>query len=189
MSAAQYFSEDQGNQQPPTQEGERGFVPGQYGQSYPQGYQGQGYGNNQYAPPQGHPPPGPGPGPQGQGNGNWGMKPSEPYAQGQYQQPPPQTQQYHQHPPPAQAQAQVNPENGGGNMYGDTAPFSQANEKTGARFKPRKRLNDPIFLVLFLASFAGFCVLSGIAISEFIQQNGLGGGLGQGEGGDSATLD
>ena len=121
--------------------------------------------NNAY--PQGPPPP------QGQNNGNWGMKPPQSYA------PPP-------NPPP--------PGNGeyGGNPYGDTAPFSQATEKTGERFKPRKRLNDPIFLILFIANLAGFAVLSGIAIKSFIDVNGLGGGFGdatQGGTGSSITLD
>ena len=105
------------------------------------------------------------------------MKPSQPYA------PPTQTPPQQQYAPPS------NPENGGGAQYGDTAPFSQANEKTGARFSPKKRLNDPIFLALFIAAFAGFCVLSGIAISAFIKQDGLGGGFGKGQGGNSATLD
>ncbi|KAK1924435.1 integral to plasma membrane protein [Papiliotrema laurentii] len=121
--------------------------------------------NNAY--PQGPPPP------QGQNDGNWGMKPPQSYA------PPP-------NPPP--------PGNGeyGGNPYGDTAPFSQATEKTGERFKPRKRLNDPIFLILFIANLAGFAVLSGIAIKSFIDVNGLGGGFGdatQGGTGSSITLD
>lgn len=77
-------------------------------------------------------------------------------------------------------------------MYGDTAPFSQANEKTGERLNPKKRLNDPIPLIFYIASLAGFAVLSGIAIKSFIDVNGLGGGFGdntQGGTGSSITLD
>ncbi|KZT21437.1 DUF580-domain-containing protein [Neolentinus lepideus HHB14362 ss-1] len=59
----------------------------------------------------------------------------------------------------------------------------------GDRFKPKKRINDPIFLVLFVAVFAGFCVLSGIAISQWIKDGGLGGGLGRGSTGTAVTLD
>lgn len=76
-------------------------------------------------------------------------------------------------------------------MYGDTAPFSQVNEKTGERMNPKKRLNDPIPLVLYIASLAGFAVLSGIAIKSFIDVNGLNGGFGdsaQGGTGSSITL-
>lgn len=85
-----------------------------------------------------------------------------------------------------------NPENGAPPAYQDTAPFSQATEKTGARLNPRKRLNDPIFLVLFIASIGGFAAVSAIAIKSFVEVNGLGGGFGnvsQGGTGNSATLD
>lgn len=57
---------------------------------------------------------------------------------------------------------------------------------------PKPRLNDPIFLALFIASVAGFAVLSGIAIKTFVDVNGLGGGLGnarQGGTGTAVTLD
>ncbi|ORX36900.1 plasma-membrane choline transporter-domain-containing protein [Kockovaella imperatae] len=119
-----------------------------------------------------------------QPSGGYSMNASQPYA-------PPSSQPY----PSAQNNTSYAPsygqtENGNGQQYtGDTAPFSQANEKTGARFKPKTRLNDPIFLVLFIASFAGFCAVSALAISTFINQNGLGGGFGQDTGGQSATLD
>ncbi|TYJ52097.1 protein PNS1 [Cryptococcus floricola] len=141
-------------------------------QFYQGGSDKQGQPQQQYAPPSGGPPqdynnqqqyaP-----PQGQPNYN--MKGSQPYAQ-------------------------TNPETGGQPNYqnGDTAPFSQADEKTGQRLNPRKRLNDPIFLVLFLAAIAGFAVVSGIAINSFIKVNGLGGGLGSsssGQTGSSTTLD
>ncbi|RSH94165.1 Protein pns1 [Saitozyma podzolica] len=96
--------------------------------------------------------------------------------------------------PPAQARnsRQGNAESQEPTGYPDTAPFSQANEKTGARFSPRKRLNDPIFLVLFIVSVVGFAVVSGLAINTFIQLNGLGGGFGSsssGQTGNDVTLD
>jgi hypothetical protein len=106
------------------------------------------------------------------------MKPSAPYAPASNQQPPPPDQGY--------AESQAPP------GYNDTAPFSQANEKTGPRFAPRPRLNDPIFLVLFIASVVGFAVVSGIAISTFVKYNGLGGGFGSsavGQTGNSVVLD
>ncbi|KAF9012317.1 plasma-membrane choline transporter-domain-containing protein [Cyathus striatus] len=56
----------------------------------------------------------------------------------------------------------------------------------GDRFKPKKRINDPIFLVLFVAQLLGFAALSGIAINEWISSGGLGGGLGK-SGGKSGT--
>ncbi|OCF36948.1 protein PNS1 [Kwoniella heveanensis BCC8398] len=140
-----------------------------YGQQYPQ--------QQQYGAPQGPPPPQQ---PQQQQQ-NYGMKPSQPYA------PPP--------PPPLQQQngysANANPEAGGAGAWGDTAPFSQQTEKTGQRLNPRKRLNDPIPLALFIAAIAGWVVVSAIAIRSFVNVSGLGGGfgdVGQGETGSSATL-
>ncbi|KAK2463281.1 hypothetical protein APHAL10511_004936 [Amanita phalloides] len=49
----------------------------------------------------------------------------------------------------------------------------------GGRFKPRKRINDPIFLVLFILQLLGFAALSGVVISSWISHGGLGGGLGK----------
>lgn len=128
----------------------------------------------------------------GNGNGdyqgqNYGMKPSQPYAAPSAP------------PPPSQAQPQA--QNFSSANYGnteqqqqaayDTAPFSQADEKTGPRFAPRKRINDIIPLVLFIAAIAGFAVLSGIAIKTFVSVNGLGGAVGGGRGrtGTAVTLD
>lgn len=99
---------------------------------------------------------------------NYGMKPSAPYAAT---------------PNNAEFQPQEVP---------DQAPFSQQTEKTGPRMAPKARLNDPIFLVLYIASVAGFAVLSGIAIKSFVSVNGLGGGVGnavQGGTGTAVTLD
>lgn len=92
------------------------------------------------------------------------MKPSQPYAP-----PPPQNQQAAEY-------------GNNGQPY-DTAPFSQADEKTGPRFAPRKRINDIVPLVLFIAAVAGFAVLSGIAIKTFVEVNGLQGNRGAGVGG------
>ncbi|TDL26138.1 DUF580-domain-containing protein [Rickenella mellea] len=70
-------------------------------------------------------------------------------------------------PPPQQAQG-----------YGDyKSPYE------GERFKPKKRFKDPIFLVFFILQLAGFAALSGIVISEWITQGGLGGGIGGGQNG------
>ncbi|WWC70439.1 protein PNS1 [Kwoniella pini CBS 10737] len=168
MSAQQYYQNGTGDV-------------GQYNQQrgYENNYAQQGYGQQQqnYPQQQYQPPPGP---PQEQGQGGYNMKPSQPYAP-----PPPQEQQQQQ-------QTGGYGENGAPPAYVDTAPFSQADEKTGQRLNPKKRLNDPIFLVLFIAAVAGFAVLSGIAIKSFINVGGLGGGFGnntQGGTGSSVTLD
>jgi len=59
----------------------------------------------------------------------------------------------------------------------------------GDRFKPQKRINDPIFLIFFVLQLVGFAGLSGISISEWISDGGLGGGLGNGsQTGGSVTL-
>ncbi|CAA7263158.1 unnamed protein product [Cyclocybe aegerita] len=64
------------------------------------------------------------------------------------------------------------------------------NPYEGDRFKPKKKINDPIFLVLFVLQLLGFAALSGIALNEWISQGGLGGGLGKsgGQTGTSVTL-
>ncbi|THH08372.1 hypothetical protein EW145_g2751 [Phellinidium pouzarii] len=53
----------------------------------------------------------------------------------------------------------------------------------GDRFKPKKSVRDPVFLVLFIAQLAGFAVVSGIVLSEWVSTGGLGGGLGGGSNG------
>lgn len=60
----------------------------------------------------------------------------------------------------------------------------------GDRFKPKKKINDPIFLILFILQLVGFTVLSAIALHSWISQGGLGGGLGKagGQTGTSVTL-
>lgn len=171
MSAQQYYQ----NNGPPPPNGYNGQ--GGYQQNYPppppqNGYNGQGAYQN-YQPQNGQygdykqqqqysTPSGPPP-------GNYGMQPSAPYA------------------PPNTGMDESQMEH---HKMGDTAPFSQASEQTGARFRPKKRLNDPIFLVLFIVSFVGFVVLSAISITTFVKTNGLGGGFGGGAGrtGSAVTL-
>lgn len=92
------------------------------------------------------------------------MKPSQPYA-------------------PNGGQAEFQPQN-----YQDTAPFSQADEKTGQRMNPKARFNDIIPLILFIAAFAGFIVVSVLALRDFNLFDGLGGGFGSNNGGSSVTL-
>lgn len=92
------------------------------------------------------------------------MKPSQPYAQNG-------------------PQAEFQPQN-----YQDTAPFSQADEKTGQRMNPKARFNDIIPLVLFIATFIGFVVVSVLALRDFSLFDGLGGGVGSANGGSATTL-
>lgn len=71
------------------------------------------------------------------------------------------------------------------NPYEQNGPLSQvyANDsKTPydeGRFQPKKRINDPIFLILFILTVLGFAALSGIALNGWISNGGLGGGLGR----------
>lgn len=192
MSAAQFYNSA------PQQESGGGDQNRGYGGGYGEGYNQQHGGWNgqqQYAGhpggPQGNYPPPPPPNnyqggnngyafTQGQNQGQgYGMKPSQPYAA-----PPPNQQQP---PPPVNQQSA---EYGNSGQVYDTAPFSQADEKTGPRFAPRKRVNDIIPLILFIAAIAGFAVLSGISIRTFIELNGLGGAVGgtPGRTGSALTL-
>ena len=60
-----------------------------------------------------------------------------------------------------------------------------------SRFTPKRKLNDPIFLVLFVAVFAGFVVVAALAIRQFVIYNGGDGGFGdsnQGGTGISTSL-
>ncbi|PPQ98607.1 hypothetical protein CVT24_003940 [Panaeolus cyanescens] len=71
------------------------------------------------------------------------------------------------------------------NSYGDIKdPYE------GERFKPKKRINDPIFLILFVLQFVGFAVLSAIALKTWVSSGGLGGGIGKsgGQTGAAVTL-
>ncbi|TFK20956.1 DUF580-domain-containing protein [Coprinopsis marcescibilis] len=65
--------------------------------------------------------------------------------------------------------------------YGDYKdPFENG------RFQPKKKINDPVFLVLFILQVLGFAALSGVALHTWIQEGGLGGGLGK-EGASSGS--
>ncbi|WVO22325.1 protein PNS1 [Cryptococcus decagattii] len=141
-------------------------------QEFYQGGNPNGYQQQQYAPPPGGP--------------------AQDQYRGKQEYVPPQSQPPNYNMQPSQPYAATNPEMGGQPIYQDTAPFSQATEKTGERMKPRKRVNDIIPLILFIAAVVGFAVVSGIAIHSFVKVNGLGGGMGNsGEGGTgtSVTLD
>ncbi|PSS37822.1 hypothetical protein PHLCEN_2v290 [Hermanssonia centrifuga] len=81
----------------------------------------------------------------------------------------------------------------GGPSYAPPPPnngysLDQKSPYEGGRFAPKKRINDPIFLVLFILQFAGFVVVSALAISEWVKDGGLGGGVGTGHSGSSVTL-
>ncbi|KAI5117779.1 hypothetical protein M0805_000422 [Coniferiporia weirii] len=75
-----------------------------------------------------------------------------------------------------------------GGPYNITDQYYNADYKSRdeQRFKPKKRINDPVFLVLFIAQLVGFSVVSGIVLSEWISSGGLGGGLGGGSNGEGA---
>ncbi|KAG6333629.1 hypothetical protein ID866_5454 [Astraeus odoratus] len=85
---------------------------------------------------------------------------------------------------PYAAPVSVPPPYSGPTYGGDTkSPYE------GGRFQPKKKVNDPIFLVLFILQLLGFAALSGIAINDWIKMGGLGGGVGgDGETGSSVTL-
>ncbi|KAG6830173.1 hypothetical protein H0H92_001903 [Tricholoma furcatifolium] len=64
--------------------------------------------------------------------------------------------------------------------------YDQKSPYEGERFKPKRTINDPIFLVFFVLQFLAFAALSGIVINSWISSGGLGGGLGK-SGGQSGT--
>ncbi|KAG6852417.1 hypothetical protein C0991_012199 [Blastosporella zonata] len=64
--------------------------------------------------------------------------------------------------------------------------YDQKSPYEGDRFKPKRTINDPIFLVLFVLQLLGFSALSGIVLNSWISTGGLGGGLGK-SGGQSGT--
>ncbi|KAH7888708.1 plasma-membrane choline transporter-domain-containing protein [Phlebopus sp. FC_14] len=69
--------------------------------------------------------------------------------------------------------------------YGDSkSPFEDG------RFQPKKRVNDVFFLIFFILQLLAFAALSGIVLSQWVNDGGLGGGLGNGsQTGTSITLD
>ncbi|CAE6456401.1 unnamed protein product [Rhizoctonia solani] len=91
-----------------------------------------------------------------------------------------------QYPPPSQPYAtpQVNP---------PVVGFSDYKAKTdeyGERFKPKTKINDIPFLILFIAQFLGFAAVSGIALSSWVSNGSLssGGVGGSRQGGTNVTL-
>ncbi|KAJ1300269.1 hypothetical protein OPQ81_005096 [Rhizoctonia solani] len=91
-----------------------------------------------------------------------------------------------QYPPPSQPYAapQVNP---------PIVGFSDYKAKTdeyGERFKPKSRINDIPFLILFIAQFLGFVAVSGIALHSWVSNGSLssGGVGGSRQGGTNVTL-
>ncbi|KDR75905.1 hypothetical protein GALMADRAFT_248683 [Galerina marginata CBS 339.88] len=71
-------------------------------------------------------------------------------------------------------------------MYGNDVK----NPYEGGRFKPKKTINDPIFLILFILQFLGFAAVSGISLHTWLSQGGLNGGIGKdgGKTGNPVTL-
>ncbi|PCH43440.1 DUF580-domain-containing protein [Wolfiporia cocos MD-104 SS10] len=76
----------------------------------------------------------------------------------------------------------ADPPPSGGYGYDAKSPYE------GERFRPKKRVNDPLFLIFFVLQFAGFVVLSAISVNEWVKSGGLGGGIGSGDTGTSVTL-
>lgn len=65
-------------------------------------------------------------------------------------------------------------------------------DNSNGRFKPKRKIRDPIPLILFIITVLGFAALSGIVLNNYSKYNGLGGGFGnasQGGTGTSITLD
>ncbi|CEL61169.1 Protein PNS1 OS=Cryptococcus neoformans var, neoformans serotype D (strain JEC21 / ATCC MYA-565) GN=PNS1 PE=3 SV=1 [Rhizoctonia solani AG-1 IB] len=90
-----------------------------------------------------------------------------------------------QYPPPSQPYAApVNPPVVGFSDY------KAKTEEYGERFKPKKRINDIPFLILFIAQLLGFAAVSGIAINSWVSNGSLssGGVGGSRQGGTNVTL-
>lgn len=71
-------------------------------------------------------------------------------------------------PPQPPVQQQYNP--GGGDSK---SPYE------GNRFKPQKRINDPIFLILFILQFLGFIAVTVLVARSYSADGALNGGLGK----------
>lgn len=72
------------------------------------------------------------------------------------------------------------PNYGGGYGYAPPPPtYDQKSPYEGDRFKPKKKINDPIFLVLFILQLAGFAILSAIVLTTWVSNGGTGGGIGK----------
>lgn len=125
------------------------------------------------------------------------MQQSQPYAfqgppQGQYNAPPPPQGQYNGNGNGNGYNPNGNANYSGGNGYQEPSYGTEGGKQDnppqpGERFEPKKRLRDPIFLVLFLASTLGFAALSGIVLNNYNKYSGLGGGVGNGTQGGTGT--
>jgi hypothetical protein len=106
--------------------------------------------------------------------------------------------------PPQQAgyQQMASPNPGYSAPYAPSGPPPQAYNNSGygggggekdpyanGRFKPEKRVNDVVVLVLFVGQLLGFAALSGYVLYTFNKENGLGGGVGSGKTGTRFSLD
>ncbi|KAI0341911.1 DUF580-domain-containing protein [Trametopsis cervina] len=63
---------------------------------------------------------------------------------------------------------------------GGPPPSDYPTEKSpfeGGRFAPKKRINDPIFLVLFLLAFIGYAAVSAIVLTSWVKNGGLQNGI------------
>ncbi|KAI0812718.1 plasma-membrane choline transporter-domain-containing protein [Irpex lacteus] len=57
-------------------------------------------------------------------------------------------------------------------------PSDSKSPYEGGRFAPKKRLNDPIFLLLYVITVLGFAVVSVIVLIAWVKHGGLGGSVG-----------
>ncbi|KAI0696716.1 DUF580-domain-containing protein [Cytidiella melzeri] len=70
----------------------------------------------------------------------------------------------------------------------DDYPTDSKSPYEGGRFAPKKRINDPIFLVLYLLAVVGFAVLSVIVLISWVKNGGLGGTVGSDDTGTKISL-
>ncbi|EIN11911.1 DUF580-domain-containing protein [Punctularia strigosozonata HHB-11173 SS5] len=110
-------------------------------------------------------------------NEQWGGQPNQGYQPMVH--PGPESQPY---------APQYAPPQGPPQGYGAGWTADQKNPYENERFKPKKRVNDVFFLILYILTFLGFAALSGIVLDEWVKDGGLGGGLGDGNTGTSVTL-
>ncbi|KAG8740574.1 putative choline transporter, neither null mutation nor overexpression affects choline transport [Ceratobasidium sp. 414] len=76
-----------------------------------------------------------------------------------------------QYPPPSQPYAtQINPPVVGLNDY------KAKTDEYGERFRPKNKLHDIPFLILFVAQFLGFAAVSGIALNSWVSNGSLSSG-------------
>jgi hypothetical protein len=87
---------------------------------------------------------------------------------------------------PGQSQPYAPPRNAP--QYQSNGYGNEKDPYANGRFKPKARVNDIFFLILFLAQFLAYAGLSGYVIHKLIAENGLGGGVGSHNTGTSITL-